>query len=107
MLTNWKREAEAFTPELAVKEHLRTPPPLHTCSSKESLKDVDLVLTSYGLLQRDIELLASQDCRGCIDEAQAIKNPGAKQLAARELARSRKGAFPHRPHRHPGGEPRQ
>ena len=60
---------------------------------KKALKEVDLVLTSYGLLQRDIELLASQDWQGVvIDEAQAIKNPGAKQSqAARELARSRKG----------------
>ena len=54
------------------------------------LKEVDLVLTSYGLLQRDSELLETQDWQGVvIDEAQAIKNPGAKQSqAARDLART-------------------
>ena len=47
------------------------------------------MLTSYGLLQRDSELLETQDWQGVvIDEAQAIKNPGAKQSqAARDLAR--------------------
>ena len=52
-----------------------------------------MVLTSYGLLQRDSELLESQDWQGVvIDEAQAIKNPSAKQSqAARDLARPAKG----------------
>jgi hypothetical protein len=45
-------------------------------------------------LQRDSELLESIDWQGMvIDEAQAIKNPGAKQSqAARDLARSGKGS---------------
>ena len=51
------------------------------------------MLTSCGLLQRDSELLESQDWQGVvIDEAQAIKNPSAKQSqAARDLARPAKG----------------
>ena len=47
-------------------------------------------------LQWDIELLASQDWQGLgIDEAQAIKNPGAKQAGG---ARTRPfpQVFPHR-----------
>ena len=94
VLTNWKREAEAFTPELAVCEHYGPRRPSTPASLKKALKDVDLVLTSYGLLQRDSELLDSQDWQGVvIDEAQAIKNPGAKQSqAARDLARAGKSS---------------
>ena len=88
VLTNWKREAEAFTPDLSVREHYGPRRPSTPASLKKSLNDVDLVLTSYGLLQRDSELLETQDWQGVvIDEAQAIKNPGAKQSqAARDLA---------------------
>ena len=89
VLTNWKREAEAFTPELSVKEHYGPRRPSTPAALKKALKDVDLVLTSYGLLHRDSELLESLDWQGVvIDEAQAIKNPSAKQsMAARDLAR--------------------
>jgi hypothetical protein len=92
VLTNWRREAEAFTPELSVKEHYGPRRPSTPAALKKELKDVDLVLTSYGLMQRDSELLDSLDWQGVvIDEAQAIKNPGAKQSqAARDLARAGK-----------------
>ena len=90
VLTNWRREAEAFTPELSVREHYGPRRPSTPAELKKALKDVDLVLTSYGLLQRNSELLETQDWQGVvIDEAQAIKNPGAKQSqAARDLART-------------------
>ena len=94
VLTNWKREAAAFTPELKVKEHYGPRRPSTDAALKKALKGVDLVLTSYGLLQRDGELLESVDWQGVvIDEAQAIKNPGAKQsMAARDLARPGRGS---------------
>ena len=93
VLTNWKREAAAFTPELNVHEHYGPKRPTTLAALKKTLKDVDLVLTSYGLVQRDIELLESFDWQGTvIDEAQAIKNPSAKQSqATRDLARTHKG----------------
>jgi SNF2 family DNA or RNA helicase len=89
VLTNWKREAAGFTPELTVLEHYGPKRPSTPAALAKTLKGVDLVLTSYGLLQRDSALLASMDWQGTvIDEAQAIKNPAAKQsLAARDLAR--------------------
>jgi superfamily II DNA or RNA helicase len=89
VLTNWKREAHGFTPELNVREHYGPRRPSSPEALKKALKGVDLVLTSYGLLQRDSELLESVDWQGMvIDEAQAIKNPNAKQSqAARDLAR--------------------
>ncbi|MGB4533954.1 MAG: DEAD/DEAH box helicase, partial [Synechococcus sp.] len=94
VLTNWKREATAFTPELNVHEHYGPKRPSTPAALKKALKDVDLVLTSYGLLQRDSELLESHDWQGLvIDEAQAIKNPSAKQSqAVRDLARPKKNS---------------
>ena len=70
----------AFLQHLKAEQELKRPVLLVAPTS---------VLTSYGLLQRDSALLASMDWQGTvIDEAQAIKNPAAKQsLAARELAR--------------------
>jgi superfamily II DNA or RNA helicase len=89
VLTNWKREAAGFTPELAVREHYGPRRPATPAALAKALKEVDLVLTSYGLLQRDSELLETIDWQGVvIDEAQAIKNPAAKQSqAARDLGR--------------------
>ena len=89
VLTNWKREALAFTPELNVREHYGPRRPSTPAALKKALKGLDLVLTSYGLLQRDSELLETVDWQGVvIDEAQAIKNPNAKQSqAARDMGR--------------------
>lgn len=89
VLTNWKREAHGFTPDLVVREHYGPRRPSSEAALKKALKGVDLMLTSYGLVQRDSELLESIDWQGVvIDEAQAIKNPGAKQsMAARDLGR--------------------
>jgi len=92
VLTNWKREAAGFTPELEVREHYGPRRPSNEAALKKALDGIDLLLTSYGLLQRDSELLDTIDWQGVvIDEAQAIKNPFAKQSqAARDLARPRK-----------------
>jgi SNF2 family DNA or RNA helicase len=96
VLTNWKREAAGFTPDLEVREHYGPRRPSTPEKLAKALDGVDLVLTSYGLLQRDSELLESIDWQGMvIDEAQAIKNPAAKQSqAARDLARpGKQGRF--------------
>ena len=96
VLTNWKREAAGFTPELEVREHYGPRRASSEAALKTALKGVDLVLTTYGLLQRDSELLESLDWQGVVlDEAQAIKNPAAKQSqAARDLGRpGKQGRF--------------
>ncbi|MEB3199196.1 MAG: DEAD/DEAH box helicase [Synechococcaceae cyanobacterium] len=96
VLTNWKREAAGFTPELEVREHYGSRRPSEEKALRKALEGVDLVLTSYGLLQRDSELLETIDWQGVvIDEAQAIKNPSATQSqAARALGRpGRSGRF--------------
>ncbi len=90
VLTNWKREALTFTPKLSLLEHYGP----KRCSNKEnlrkSLNGIDIFITSYGLLFRDRELLKIIDWQGVvIDEAQAIKNPKAKQsIAIREVTKN-------------------
>ncbi len=89
VLTNWKREAGVFTPSLKVLEHYGPRRASTDAALKKALNSIDLVLTSYGLIQRDIELLEVIDWQGVvIDEAQAIKNSNAKQSqAARDITR--------------------
>ncbi|WP_224243633.1 DEAD/DEAH box helicase [Hyalangium gracile] len=71
VLANWEREAERFTPALKTMVW-------HGQDRKEraeDLKDVDLVLTSYALVRRDLEQLSQVGFRYVIlDEAQNIKN---------------------------------
>jgi len=81
LLANWVAEIERFAPALKTLvahpsampvEQLKSLPP-------EALAGVDLVITSYGSLLR-IPWLADREWRFVIlDEAQAIKNPDAKQ----------------------------
>ncbi len=88
VLTNWKREAKSFTPKLDVCEHYGPRRPTTTTELKQRLQNIDVMLTSYGLMQRDSELLDTINWQGVvIDEAQAIKNPNAKQSQAiRDIA---------------------
>ena len=90
VITNWKRESFAFTPELNVLEHYGSKRAITISELQKKVKNIDLVLTTYGLAQRDLPLLKKLKWQGIvIDEAQAIKNPHTKQSQAiRELAQS-------------------
>jgi SNF2 family DNA or RNA helicase len=79
VVSNWQKEAERFTPDLRVLMH-QGPDRLQDEKFVERLKQTDLVVTSYALLRRDIEMLQSIDWYGVVlDEAQNIKNPQARQ----------------------------
>jgi len=83
LIPNWMDEAEHFTPQLRVLA-------LYGASRRQdfgNLQDYDLILTTYALLPRDVELLAKQPLHVLIlDEAQYIKNPTSKAAqAARSL----------------------
>ena len=81
LLANWAAEAQRFAPSLRVViAHTSVMPGAQLRALDESqLKGVDLVITSYGSLQR-LPAFAVIDWRlAAIDEAQAIKNPGARQ----------------------------
>ncbi|MFK0572425.1 SNF2-related protein [Endozoicomonas sp.] len=77
LLHNWQHEANRFTPDLKVHIH-------HGSSrDSEAIKDADLVITSYGIIQRDFEQLAKTRFHLlALDEAQAVKNPNAKSAKA-------------------------
>jgi superfamily II DNA or RNA helicase len=83
VLANWEREAQKFTPGLKVMVW-------HGQDRKEkaeALKEMDLVLTSYALVRRDVEELTPVGFRYVIlDEAQNIKNAdSATALACKGL----------------------
>ncbi len=88
VLANWLREAARFTPELhAVLLHGDRRIERHA-----SARRADLVITSYGVLRSDIEILSSIDWRiVALDEAQTIKNSGssASECARRLKAETR------------------
>ena len=79
VLSNWQREAQRFTPSLKTLV-------LHGPQRKDSfqhLADYDLVITSYALLTRDLEVLRRYHFHSLVlDEAQAIKNPQAQSTQA-------------------------
>ncbi|HWC97766.1 MAG TPA: DEAD/DEAH box helicase [Candidatus Sulfopaludibacter sp.] len=84
LLANWASEMEKFTPDLRplIAHPSAMPPADWKVLSPERLDGVDLVITSYGSLLR-VPWLAETNWRlAILDEAQAIKNPGAKQTRA-------------------------
>jgi superfamily II DNA or RNA helicase len=86
LMPNWRREAAGFAPDLRVLV-------LHGADRKAAfaaLAEYDLVLTTYPLLPRDIEVLAAQPWHSVIaDEAQFVKNPETN--AAKALRRLEAG----------------
>jgi superfamily II DNA or RNA helicase len=84
LLANWAAEIERFAPTL---RFLIAHPSASSAEdlkamTSETLAAVDLVITSYGALLRYDWLAGTQWRVLVIDEAQAIKNPGAKQTRA-------------------------
>jgi superfamily II DNA or RNA helicase len=84
LLANWAAEIEKFAPSLAAR--IVHPSAMTTEEmrqfSAEQAGELDLAITSYGTLLR-MPVLAEMAWRLVIlDEAQAIKNPGAKQTKA-------------------------
>jgi hypothetical protein len=93
VLGNWEREAQRFAPDLRVVRH-------YGADRARKANDVPrgsgvMVVTSYGLLRRDVELLSSVDWSTVVlDEAQNIKNAAsATARAARSLAATHRFAL--------------
>jgi non-specific serine/threonine protein kinase len=93
LLTNWASEIERFAPTLrTIVAHPSAMPAAERAAlSAHKLAMVDLVITSYGSLLRIPWLANTSWHLAILDEAQAIKNPQAKQTrAAKQLtARAR------------------
>ncbi|MBF0220080.1 MAG: DEAD/DEAH box helicase [Gammaproteobacteria bacterium] len=84
LLANWQQEAERFTPTLScliAHPSAMSQVDLRALDS-EQLAGTDLVITSYGTLMRLPNLLAMRWHLVVADEAQALKNPSAKQTKA-------------------------
>src|SRR6185437_9100847 len=84
LLANWAAEIERFAPSLSVfVAHPSVSPAADLRAvASERLANTDLVITSYGALLRYPWLTETPWRVAVVDEAQAIKNPGAKQTRA-------------------------
>ena len=72
LVYNWEQEAAKFTPGLKVHVHTGN----QRSHNAEDFNDVDVLLTSYGILRRDKHFLSAIPFNYVIlDEAQSIKNP--------------------------------
>jgi len=88
LLANWVAEIERFAPGLKVRVAHPSAMPAGGLQAFDSayIKDVDLVITTYGTLLRVPGLLKAPWKLAILDEAQAIKNPGSRQTrAAKQL----------------------
>ena len=89
VLGNWQKELERFAPELQVYLHYG-PSRLKGQEFSKMVRNVDVVLTSYGLSHLDSEEFESIFWGTiAIDEAQNIKNAGTKQSRAVRRLRGR------------------
>jgi len=83
LLVNWRREVERFSPKRTLTLH-------HGAKRAKKANDLthtDLLLTTYGTVRQDIDLLYDVPFSVVVlDEAQAIKNPDSQtSQAVREL----------------------
>ncbi len=84
LLANWEQEIKKFYPNLRI---FFAHPSMHTphkvkAPAKKDLAQLDLVITTYALVQRYDWLTEHHWNYVILDEAQAIKNPGTKQTRA-------------------------
>jgi superfamily II DNA or RNA helicase len=87
LLANWKSEIARFAPRLSIRfVHPSESSPGELAAMAEdpngSVSGVDLVLTTYGMLLRQGWLRELEWGLVILDEAQAIKNPSARQTRA-------------------------
>ncbi len=96
VVRNWSSEAARFTPKLEVQVHHGAS---RAVESANTLFVTDperlLVVTTYGLLPRDLEHLGAVDWSTVVlDEAQMVKNPNTKAArAVRQLRADQKLAL--------------
>ncbi len=84
LIGNWLAEAEKFAPTLQL--FVLHPSALSRADGEEQIQqkimDADLTITTYGLLTKFDWITRIEWDLAVLDEAQAIKNPGARQTVA-------------------------
>jgi superfamily II DNA or RNA helicase len=86
LVTNWQREAARFTPHLRTLD-LTGPDRAEKFAQR---RNYDLLITSYAVLRRDIELYRAEEFSLVIlDEAQHIKNRGSQNAQSAKALRAR------------------
>ncbi|MEI6808145.1 MAG: SNF2-related protein [bacterium] len=86
LIFNWMREAERFAPSLTLIDHTG----IERCCDSDKWSKHNLVLTTYGTLQRDIDKLKDYEFDYVIlDEAQAIKNSTTQRAKVVRLLNGR------------------
>lgn len=84
LVYNWQEEISKFAPEL--KAIVISGQPEERLEQLKDIASADFVITSYGLIRRDVELYTQTTFKFCIlDEAQHIKNPNT--LSAKSVKR--------------------
>ena len=83
LVYNWQHEIKRFTPELNCELAVGIKPDRERVTSEIDEEKTDVIITSYDLLRRDIDLYRylSFECM-IIDEAQFIKNPSTQVARA-------------------------
>lgn len=79
VIFNWEQEIQKFAPNLRTLRHEG----LERDRDTDSFGDYDVILTTYGIMRRDIDFLKSQLFHYVIlDESQNIKNPTSQTARA-------------------------
>ena len=91
LLANWAAEIERFTPELKIliAHPSALPGDQMKALTPDRFEGLDLVVTSYGTLLRLPVLAAMHWHLAVLDEAQAVKNPKAKQTKAAKALKAK------------------
>ncbi len=84
LIHNWENEIRKFTPDFRVQKYVGT-----RTKELSQFENADIVLTSYGIVRNDAELLKNFTFHYIIlDESQNIKNPESKIYRAVNMLRS-------------------
>ncbi len=82
---NWEKEVQKFTPDLKVHIHAGIQRERDTAQ----FKNYDIILTSYGIMRRDLRFLKDFNFHYAIlDESQKIKNPSSQTAKAARLLKA-------------------
>lgn len=86
LIYNWENELTKFAPDLKYHIFYGT----DRIFTKEHYRDCDIIISTYGIVRNDIELLRSYTWEYVVlDESQAIKNPDAISTKAVQLLNTR------------------